>query len=233
MNKTFNYYVSVIKAILYVALYYISLVGGIYIIGFVNIGIEPIEDVFRIGKSIVSVQSPWMLMLNLLIFMVIFSFFIKEKIKHKDWYAFEQIPFISKLYLIIIAFVLNIVVSKIVTYLCYSDAETITETIKNLGDLYPVILVINTGFIVPILEELLFRFLIFNSLEPLGFTLATVFSSVLFGIMHGILSQIIYAIIFGIIFCFTNKTFKSIRPSIIMHCAINIITVSLVLLKGG
>ena len=233
MFPIFKYAKSILKVVLYIVIYYLALIGGIFIIGFANIGTNPIEDVYRIGVSIVSTQPPWLLMLNLLVLIVLFNFFVKEKIKHNDLYSFTGIGIFNTVGLMVGGLVLNIIVSFLVVRFVPEYSNITVNTIKSLGEVYPFILFVNLGFIAPIVEELLFRFLVYHSLEEFGTVVATIISSTLFGLMHGNLVQMIYALCFGIIFCMINKSHKSMTPSIIMHCTINCFTTYYAIVTGG
>lgn len=233
MFPIFKYAKAICKVAMYIGVYYLALVGGIYIIGFSNIGTEPIEDIYRIGSSIIASQPPWLLLLNFMILAVMFNFFVKEKTNNMDWYSFTGVGVPNFIGLVVLALILNIAISVIVTNIFPNTSSNTVDTIKNMGELYPFVLFINLGIVSPIVEELLFRFLIYNNLECFGTAIATVVSSVLFGIMHGDIIQTLYAMCFGIIFCMANKSHKSMMPSIIMHCTINSFTVYNTILTGG
>lgn len=69
----------------------------------------------------------------------------------------------------------------------------------------------------PILEEILFRGVIFKNDEKLGFVFASVTSSLLFGFWHQTLSQIFLASVLGFVSCYLYKETKSIFPSMLLH----------------
>lgn len=225
MFPIFKYTWKLLKSVGYVLLYYLAMIASIYIIGFCNIGREPLEDIYRIGSSIVSTQIPWMLMMSLFILAMYINLFISEKKKNPDWYGFNRIPSYSYGTLLILAFVINIAISAIVNHFVPQDGNASVETMKNLGEVYPLLLLICTGVVHPLFEELMFRFLIFHNLEIFGFWPAAILSSLMFGLMHSTLSQILYAFTCGIILCMVNKNYKSIVPSIATHCFINSFTV--------
>lgn len=78
----------------------------------------------------------------------------------------------------------------------------------------------------PVVEELLFRGLIYNRLK--GYyevTIAAYISSIIFGIAHFNLVQGLYAFIMGIVFSYVYEKYRNIIAPIMMHAAANITTV--------
>ena len=69
----------------------------------------------------------------------------------------------------------------------------------------------------PIMEEILFRGVIYKNDEKLGCVFASITSSVLFGFWHMTLSQIILASVLGFFSCYLYRKTKSIFPSMILH----------------
>ena len=91
-----------------------------------------------------------------------------------------------------------------------------------------LLVVIRTVILAPIVEELIFRGLIFNRIKGyLGFWAAAVISAAIFGIYHLNLAQGIYAFIFGILFCLIYRRFESLWSCIFMHAAANLLSVIL------
>lgn len=77
--------------------------------------------------------------------------------------------------------------------------------------------VIIAAVIPAIMEELVFRGIIFKGLKQKGYWFAIVVSSVMFFIVHLSLSSIIYPLIMGIIFCFIVQKTGNVVYSIIVH----------------
>lgn len=85
-----------------------------------------------------------------------------------------------------------------------------------------IIAFIGTAIAAPIIEEILFRGLIFNELKKvMSVTVAVVLQGVLFGIYHMQVVQGAYAIVFGILMGLAYVWTKSIWSSIIIHIMIN------------
>ena len=79
---------------------------------------------------------------------------------------------------------------------------------------------------VPIIEELLFRGVVFKVLRRwIPFAFAMLISSVLFGLYHGNLVQFIYATICGLMLAYFYERYRSIIAPIIAHIAMNLVAV--------
>jgi len=78
------------------------------------------------------------------------------------------------------------------------------------------------GIIGPIVEELIYRGLVFRVLEKHGTNLAIVVSSLLFGIMHGNIPQAMFAFLTGIILCYVASRY-SLWWCIALHILNNLV----------
>ncbi len=93
-------------------------------------------------------------------------------------------------------------------------------------------LIFYSGIAMPILEELLFRALIFRLLrKKTSFWLAAVISSVLFGIYHGNLVQFVYASLCGMFFAYVCEKGLSVLFSVWSHIIMNL-TASMLTITG-
>lgn len=82
---------------------------------------------------------------------------------------------------------------------------------------------IATVICAPILEELLFRGLLYRRLEEWTNkkTVAVIISGLCFGVAHGNMVQFIYAFVIAIFMCFVYDRFKTIWAPVIFHMAAN------------
>ena len=74
----------------------------------------------------------------------------------------------------------------------------------------------------PIVEEILFRGIIYDTLctfVPAG--AAVLFQGMLFGSVHGTIIWMIYALFMGCVLGYVRKRTGSLRPCILMHIAFN------------
>lgn len=78
----------------------------------------------------------------------------------------------------------------------------------------------------PILEELLFRGMIYARLRDLcGAKWAIIISAAFFGIFHGNLVQFVYAFIIGLMLAYVYEKLKTIWAPIVFHVGANLISV--------
>lgn len=85
--------------------------------------------------------------------------------------------------------------------------------------------------IAPVLEELLMRGMIMESLRPYGNGVAIFISALLFGLMHANFEQFFYATALGIFLGYIAISTKSIVTTTIMHAVFNSITGVIMLLS--
>lgn len=85
-----------------------------------------------------------------------------------------------------------------------------------------------TAILVPCMEELIFRGLIFRRLRTYSiFPLAALISAILFGVYHMNLLQFIYATCLGIVLALAYEKFRSILAPIVIHGTANAFSVLL------
>lgn len=82
------------------------------------------------------------------------------------------------------------------------------------------------GIISPVVEELLFRGLVYNRLKNYyDETIAAYIGSIIFAVAHLNLVQGLYGFVMGIIFCFIYEKYKNIVIPMVMHMMANITAV--------
>lgn len=90
------------------------------------------------------------------------------------------------------------------------------------------LLIISTGIIGPILEEILFRYIFYNRLKKKHTKkTAIIINSIIFGLIHLNLINIIYAFILGIVLNLVYEKYQNIMAPILIHIAGNIIVLFL------
>jgi hypothetical protein len=101
----------------------------------------------------------------------------------------------------------------------YNEASAAIES--NMSSILGVISVV---LIIPILEEVLFRGLIYNELKThLNIVIAIIFQSLLFAIAHGNMLQGIYAFIMGAVVAIIYDKTGSIFAPILFHVMYNLL----------
>lgn len=105
----------------------------------------------------------------------------------------------------------------------FATYESLSGTIYS-GNIWVQILA--TAIAAPIVEELLFRGMIFKRMRSyLKFVPSALVSAFVFGVMHGNAVQFLYAFLIGIMLAFIYEKFKIIIAPIIFHTGANLICV--------
>ncbi|WP_195953787.1 CPBP family intramembrane glutamic endopeptidase [Clostridium saudiense] len=79
------------------------------------------------------------------------------------------------------------------------------------------------GILSPIVEEMLFRGIMLNKIRMYGDKVAIITTAIMFGLFHANFSQFFYAVGLGVIFAYVTLKTGTIKYSIILHIAINIV----------
>lgn len=117
------------------------------------------------------------------------------------------------------------VIGMFVSLLPFRDARY--EALESMFSQPPLLVqVLVVGIIGPVMEELLFRGILFRRLRDyLGFYAAVIFSAAAFGIAHGNLTQGIYAFILGMVLAALYEHFGSLKACIAGHMANNLFSI--------
>lgn len=100
-----------------------------------------------------------------------------------------------------------------------------TANIMGISRAIPLFMII-PAIIAPILEEVIFRKIIFGSLyKRMNFFFAAALSALVFGAIHGELQHILVYSSMGFVFAYLYVKTKSILTPIIVHAALNTMTV--------
>lgn len=93
--------------------------------------------------------------------------------------------------------------------------------------------IICLGIVIPIMEELIFRGLLFKRLrEVMPMVPAVIYSALFFGLYHGNLVQIIYGTICGLLLAYVYEKFGSLKAPVLMHMTMNILACVVTELSG-
>jgi len=100
-----------------------------------------------------------------------------------------------------------------------------TEVIVEMTRMNPLFLLI-PAISAPILEELIFRKIVFGTLyKKVNFIVAALISSVIFGVLHMDFTHLLIYITMGFVFAFLYVKTKRIIVPIIVHMTLNTVTV--------
>ena len=106
------------------------------------------------------------------------------------------------------------------------EMQGVAKEVQNLGTSGLFIIILSTSFLIPIIEELLFRDLLHRSLKvSLSATFASIISATLFGFVH-ILPDVIPSLIdIGLVLSYTYEKSGSIIVPIALHIINNFVSV--------
>jgi len=165
----------------------------------------------------------------------ILGYFIVFKIQKRNIVkeaGFSKMHFYKFFILIFVGIAANIVVDFILNAIVYyfdlehsfSEYNVLIEKILSSNSV--ILLLLSTGILFPILEEVIFRGFIFNELKKnISITKAIVIQAFLFGLLHLNLIQGSYAFLLGLFFAYIYLWTESILGPITLHIGINSYTV--------
>lgn len=133
-------------------------------------------------------------------------------------------------------FVLNMVTSLGVGIISEMLPSSWTDSLTQSVDLVTTgnfwLILLTTGIIVPIMEEITFRYGMHGSIAKSNVVWAYLISAVVFGLMHGNPIQIMYATLMGVVLSFVYEKTKNICYPMIIHMAVNSSSVSSMLFES-
>lgn len=133
---------------------------------------------------------------------------------------------------LVMAYISNLIASSIETGLLgINPTSENTQKIMDITRSAPIFIVI-TSVIAPVLEEIIFRKIIFGELyKRMNFFIAAALSALIFSIIHGEPEHTLVYASMGFVFAFLYVKTKRIIVPILVHMALNSIS-ALVLLLG-
>ena len=159
---------------------------------------------------------------NIFVFLVLCPYY--EKFKKKYDINISRFSFLGGLYILPLAFSLCIAGNILVAFLPKSEVNAVTKEIQNITTEYNIyISLILVSIVIPLLEELLFRGLFYDTVKKISNCyIAIIFTSVAFAIAHADLKQGIYAFVAGLFLAYIKYKFNRLIYPIVMHLAMNL-----------
>lgn len=217
-----------------IGLFTIHLISGGIVIGILSLFNKNINELDQYKFLITFIIN----LITLILLILIYSI-SRNKIYYKD--IFRKISLQDITYIILfgigLSIVFNIALSKLIEILSslipnylssyYSQIQIQSNIVDN--SFLQLILAI---IIVPIFEEILFRYIIFEHLKKnYNIVLSIIVQALIFGLAHGHSIQIISAFILGILLGLIYIRYKSIVASIVLHMTIN--SMALIIINTG
>lgn len=210
----------------------VSMIGGI-IIGIIYTfnNVDKMTsgglDIENLTNQIAGVASYMLLVasiITILVFLLIYKIRKKRITQELDIVKTKNINLIIAICLGICAWLFNTGVLSLIEEagLLTKYFESMNESMAPLMQGNIIISILAVGIIAPFEEELLFRGVIYKTLNKnISTRWAIIIQAILFGVAHGNFIQGSYATLLGIIFGYVTYKTKSLWPAIIMHVVNN------------
>lgn len=157
------------------------------------------------------------LLITLISFIIFIPIFYKvsKKYKKKNNFKISDV-FIPILLGITISLTYNITLFSINRLVYFTDKF-------ELSTLPIIVQIICSGICGPIIEEYIFRGIIYNKLKEFNKpTLSAILCSFIFGLFHSNIIDAIYAFIVSFVLIYLYEKYKTLKAPIIMHMSLNI-----------
>lgn len=215
---------NICKSICWIALYFIASIIGMAIVSTIYILFVPGYTMLTEMEMMYKTAVPGLIVAAI----ICITIFIVYKVVRKHEFDITTIKpdrvifsmgvgmFANCVITFLVAIVIQFMPEQVVTSLQES-----TDVVSNTESQSILILLLGTGILVPIMEEIVFRHGLFSTLSRSNKIVAYIVSALVFGIAHGNLIQGIYATILGLIFAFFLDRGENIWYAMIMHASIN------------
>ncbi|MCR5743429.1 MAG: CPBP family intramembrane metalloprotease [Lachnospiraceae bacterium] len=215
--------------LIYLVVALIAQFGASFIAGIVVIsenGSSVSSEINRYVDLCAQKVSDWAIYLNIVIQLVCIAIFIPMYAKDNKRFNIVHVRMNPVAYVLV--FVLGMAAALFINGVLILSGlysllvETYTETAEILlsGDL--IATYITAVILAPVMEELMFRGLIYKKLRTYCiFSLAALLSSIYFGIFHMNFLQFLYATALGLFLAYAFERFKSVKAAILLHCGAN------------
>lgn len=141
-----------------------------------------------------------------------------------------------KLKEIFIPIILGVTISLVYNIILYYLNNTFHFTNNfEISNIPIIVQIICSGIVGPILEELVFRGIVYNKLKEFNNKRKTIlFTSIIFALFHTDIMNAIYAFIVSFVLIYLYDKYKTLKAPIIMHMSLNItITIMLNLIANN
>lgn len=149
-------------------------------------------------------------------------FFWKHKVPVMKYLHIKHMR-VSTLLLVIIFTYASYPIISLCNYVSlFFTQNVIDNTMEELLGQYPTIVCVIAVALVPcVVEEIIFRGVLYSTYKQCGVGKAAIFTAILFGLFHMNLNQMSYTVVMGIVLVILNEITGSILSSMLMHFLIN------------
>ena len=165
------------------------------------------------------VMSLWGGIITLLIYWIRFAVRKKKFLKEIE---LNPISLNGVLPIIVVAVGLTVIIVVVISYIPWPKEWIEAYTTGSASLDGSLMSWISAVLVAPVVEEILFRGLIYTRLKKgMPMVVAAVLTSLLFGLMHGTIIWILYAFVLGMIMTWIFERYQSLVANIIFHLSFN------------
>ena len=222
---------NILKSVAWISLYFAtSIIGSIIaVIIYLLFGIIPIPDnidnpniLMDFTMELIAKSAIPGIIITSLICITLYIFY---KLIKKDTIKIADIDVRKVIFCIGLGLFLNAILSIFLTLLSPIIPSAFNNTLNDMLNMVlagnPIVVLLGTGILGPIMEEIIFRHGIHRTLSRSNVIVGYVISSLLFGLAHGNLLQGAYATVLGLIFAFILTNTDNLLYPILIHMTIN------------
>lgn len=232
-----NFFVALGKAILYFLVYFgLQMTVSIAFSMFYSISMyarlaatgdvtDTAEITRMITEKILEQSMTMTLISGILALLTYWIVFLIRKKKFAQEVKLRKIPVKGILAVLLMGITFNIVISTLLATIPFPDAwmETYQQNSSVLTGGNEVISFLATVFMAPVLEEIVFRGLIYDRLKKgMPAVVAAIISSFAFGLMHGTIIWMMYAFVLGVVLVIVFERFHSLFANMLLHFGFNL-----------
>lgn len=232
-----DFFVALGKAILYFLVYFgLQMAVSIAFSMFYSISMyarlaatgdvtDTAEITRMITEKILEQSMTMTLISGILALLTYWIVFLIRKKKFAQEVKLRKIPVKGILAVLLMGITFNIVISTLLATIPFPDAwmETYQQNSSVLTGGNEVISFLATVFMAPVLEEIVFRGLIYDRLKKgMPAVVAAIISSLAFGLMHGTIIWMMYAFVLGVVLVIVFERFHSLFANMLLHFGFNL-----------
>lgn len=232
-----NFFVALGKAILYFLVYFglqmavsigfsmiysIQMYAKIAVTGDVT---DTAEITRMITEKILEQSMTMTLISGVLALLTYWIVFLVRKKKFAQEVELHKIPAKGIVAVLLMGITFNIVISTLLATIPFPESwmQTYQQNSGVLTSGNGVVSLLATVIMAPILEEVVFRGLIYGRLKKgMPAVVAALISAFAFGLMHGTIIWMMYAFVLGIVLVVVFERFHSLLANILLHFAFNL-----------
>lgn len=145
---------------------------------------------------------------------------LKQRMMVSEDCRYEILPAVGKFLVIYTLWFCAYIIGNVIALVVPDEGLAEHVAVQSAN---PVLFMSFSIFVAPVLEEILFRGIVYTKFKVFGsMFLAAVSSAVIFGLMHGTMAQFFIGVCFGIGQCFLYEYTRDLRWTIGLHFLVNV-----------